>query len=253
MRSAAAILAALLLATGAAAQQIPVPQGFVTDTAGVIDAPTRARIEALAQELQQKTGAEIAVLTVGSTAPLDDFTYAMQVAERWKVGKKGDDNGVVVLVAVQDRKVRVVTGYGVEGVLPDGLVGNIQDREMVPEFRAGRIGEGIWRGVAALAQRIAAERGATLTGVPAPRPQSGPQPVRVPLWLIGLAVVLAMIVMAQMNKRGFRGRRGAGPVFMPGGFGGRGGGGFGGFGGGGGGFGGFGGGGFGGGGAGRSW
>jgi uncharacterized protein len=254
VRDALAILAALLLAVAAAAQQIPAPQGFVTDTAGVIDAPTEAKIDALALELQQKTGAEIAVLTVDSTEPLDDFTYAMQVADTWKVGKKGDDSGLLVLVAVQDRTVRVVTGYGVEGVLPDGLVGNIQDREMVPEFRAGRMGEGIWRGVAAMAQRIAVDRGATLTGVPAPRQAREPQPVQIPLWVILLVVVLAMIVMAQMNRRGFRGG-GSGPVIVPGGFGGgrRGGGDFGGFGGGGGGFGGFGGGGFGGGGAGRSW
>ena len=250
MRSLAVALVALL-ASVVAAQQIPSPQGFVTDGAGVIDPATRAKIEALAQELQQKTGAEIAVLTVRSTAPLDDFTYAMRVAEAWKVGKKGEDTGVVVLVAVDDRKVRVVTGYGVEGVLPDGLVGAIQDREMVPEFRAGRMGEGIWRGVAAMAQRIATERGATLTGVPAPR--AAPTAPEIPLWVILLVVVFLMVVTSQMSRRGIRPGRG-GPVIIPGGFGGgRGGGDFGGFGGGGGGFGGFGGGGFGGGGAGRSW
>lgn len=251
MRSA--VLCGLaLLAAVAGAQQIPTPRGFVTDQAGVIDAPSRARIEALAQELQQKTGAEIAVLTVETTAPLDDFSYAMQVAEAWKVGKKGADTGVLVLVAVRDRKVRVLTGYGVEGVLPDGLVGNIQDREMVPEFRAGRFGEGIWRGVAQMAQRIATERGATLTGVPAPRPPAAAAQ-RIPTWVLVLAFALLMLAMSRANRRGF-GRGRGGPVFIPGGFGGRrGDGGFGGFGGGGGGFGGFGGGGFGGGGAGRSW
>jgi uncharacterized protein len=194
------------------------------------------------------------VLTVRTTEPLDDFTYAMRVADAWKVGKKGEDTGVLVLVAVDDRKVRVITGYGVEGVLPDGLVGNIQDTEMVPEFRAGRMGEGIWRGVAQMARRIAAERGVTLTGVPAPRAAPAP-PQQIPFWVILLVIVVAMIVMGQRNKRGIRGGRG--PIIIPGGFGGgRGGdrgGGFGGFGGGGGGFGGLGGGGFGGGGAGRSW
>ncbi len=249
MRSLAVALVALL-ASAVTAQQIPAPTGFVTDQAGVIDAPTKAKIDALALELQQKTGAEIAVLTVDTTEPLDDFTYAMRVADAWKVGKKGEDTGLLVLVAVRDRKVRVITGYGVEGVLPDGLVGNIQDTEMVPEFRAGRMGEGIWRGVAQMAQRIAGDRGVTLTGVPAAR--AAPPPQQIPFWVILLVVVLAMIVMAQLNRRGIRGGRG--PTIIPGGFGGGGGGGgFGGFGGGGGGFGGFGGGGFGGGGAGRSW
>jgi uncharacterized protein len=246
----ALLLIAALLAGVAGAQQIPAPQGFVTDQAGVIDAGQRARLDALLQELQRKTGAEIAVLTVDTTAPLDDFSYAMQVAEAWKVGRKGEDTGVLVLVAVRDRKVRVLTGYGVEGVLPDGLIGSIEDREMVPEFRAGRFGEGIWRGVAQMAQRIASEKGVTLTGVPAPRPPAAPaQPL--PLWVIVLAVVLMMLVMSRAKRYGVR--AGRGPIVFPGGFGGRGGRDFGGFGGGGGGFGGFGGGGFGGGGAGRSW
>jgi uncharacterized protein len=122
---------------------------------------------------------------------------------------------------------------------------------MVPEFRAGRLGEGLWRGVAAIANRIAADRGVTLSGVPAPRRVAPAQP-QIPFWAIVLIVIFLMIVMSRVGggPRGLRGRRG--PVMIPGGGGGGGFGG-GGFGGGGGGFGGFGGGGFGGGGAGRSW
>lgn len=250
MRSLLAVGACLLLAVAVAAQQIPAPQGFVTDQAGVIDAPNEARLTALLTELQQRTGAEIAVLTVDSTAPLDDFTYAMRVADTWKVGRKGEDTGVLVLVAAADRKIRVLTGYGVEGVLPDGLVGAIQDREMLPEFRAGRMGEGIWRGVAQMAQRIAAERGVTLTGAPAPRTAARPASRDIPLWMLILVLLLVFALRTGMGGLGAgrRGRRRGGPIFIPGG------GGFGGgFGGGGGGFGGFGGGGFGGGGAGRSW
>jgi uncharacterized protein len=255
---AAQLLAVTLLAGAAAAQvptpHVPVPQGFVTDLAGVIDPATKAKLTRLDEELQQKTGAEIAVLTVDTTAPLDDFTYAMQVADAWRPGRKRDDTGVLVLLAVKDRKVRVLVGYGLEGILPDGLVGNIQDREMVPEFRAGRMGEGIWRGVAALASRIAADRGVQLTGAPAPRAASPPPAQQIPPWVFVLAVVVLMLILSRANRSGLRGRGGP-PVILPGGFGGGGGGGggFGGFGGGGGGFGGFGGGGFGGGGAGRSW
>lgn len=250
------LLLLLLCAAPLRAQPIPAPRGFVTDLAGVIDAPTETRISNLITELQQKTGGEIAVLTVNTTAPLDDFDYAMRVADQWKIGKKGEDSGVLMVVAVQDRKIRVLTGYGVEGILPDGLVGAIQDQEMLPSFRAGNLGEGIWRGVGAIAQRMAAARGVTLSGAPAPRARAAPA-AGIPLWVILLVLLLAFVVMSQMGggPRGrFRRGRG-GPVFMPGGFGGggRGGGGFGGFGGGGGGFGGFGGGGFGGGGAGRSW
>lgn len=247
----AAGLALLLAVCGAASAEratpvVPSPDGLITDRAGVIDGATRARLTRLLEELQQKTGAEIAVLTVDTTAPLDDFSYAMEVADTWKVGKKGEDTGVLVLVAVRDRKIRILTGYGVEGVLPDGLVGAIQDRYMLPAFRAGNIAEGVWQGVAELARRIAGSRGVTLTGAPVTGPRRDTEPApELPLWVIVLVVVALMFFMGGGRSRW------RGPVLLPGGGGRRGG--FGGFGGGGGGFGGFGGGGFGGGGAGRSW
>lgn len=255
MRSLVALILAVAWSVAALGADLPPPQGFVTDRAGVIDPATEQRLTRLLEELQQKTGAEIAVVTVDSTEPLDDFTYAMELAEAWKPGKKGEDTGALMLVAVKDRKIRVVVGYGLEGVLPDGRVGAIQDREMLPEFRAGRMAEGIWRGVAALAAPIAAERGVQLTGMPAARPAAAPrQQQQIPLWVIIMAVVVLMLIVSRGGGPSSRARRGrGGPMIFPGGFGGGGGGGFGGFGGGGGGFGGFGGGGFGGGGAGRSW
>jgi uncharacterized protein len=257
MRSHAttAFLALGLLGLAAAADPpLPRLQGFVTDDAGVIAPEVRARLTRLIEELREKTGAEIAVVTVQSTAPLDDFTYAMRLAEAWKPGRKGEDTGVVFLVAVRDRRLRVLVGYGLEGVLPDGLVGAIQDEEVVPRFRAGQVGEGIWHGVAALAGRIADARGVTLTGAPARR-TGPPQPVSIPipLWVVALVLLLIVAFMlyhqASSGPRRMQRRRGG---YYPTGWGP-----FdgydGGFGGGGGGFGGFGGGSFGGGGAGRSW
>jgi uncharacterized protein len=250
---AAAVVALTLLARGpstAADPPIPTPQGFVNDLAGILPAATEARVTRLLEELRAKTGAEIAVLTVETTAPLDDFSYAMRVAEAWKPGRKRDDTGIVFLVAVRDRKIRILTGYGLEGILPDGLIGEIEDEEIVPAFRAGRMDEGIERGVRALASRIAADRGVTLTGVPPPRPRPAPpSPWVTAFVLLGLLVfVLLMLYGASQQPRLRRGRS-IFPMPFPGPFGGGGGG----FGGGGGGFDGFGGGGFGGGGAGRSW
>src|SRR5262249_43199098 len=108
-RLAIAVLgAALALAAGAAAPPVPAPRGSVTDLAHVIPPANAARIAALATELRDKTGAEIAVVTVETTAPLDDFTYALRVAEAWKPGRKSEDTGVVFLVAVRDRKLRIL-------------------------------------------------------------------------------------------------------------------------------------------------
>lgn len=250
------LLLALALATTALAVEppIPQPQGFVTDLAGVIPPDSRQRMTQTIQALKAKTGSEIAVLTVPSTEPLDDFTYAMRVADAWKVGRKGEDTGVLILLATQDRKLRIPTGYGVEGILPDGLVGQIQDRDILPAFRAGRLGEGLERGVAAIAQRIIDGR----QGIP---PPTGEQGVEIPSWAILLFLLLLFILFLWLSSHA-GGGPGGGQYYRryPGGFGGYGGGfpgrfppgGFGG-GGGSGGFEGFGGGGFGGGGAGRSW
>jgi len=246
MRSLAALLAlAFVTAARAAEPPVPVPQGYVTDLAHVIGPDVRARIERLNEELRDKTGAEIAVVAVDTTAPLDDFTYAMRIADAWKPGRKREDTGVVFLVATRDRKLRILVGYGLEGILPDGLVGEIEDREVVPAFRAGRIDDGVWRGVAALATRIADARGVVLTGTPRPR---APAPAPLPGWVLLLIILaFAALVLYQASTGPARFRRsGFYPVGPFGGFGG-------GFGGGGGGFGGFGGGSFGGGGAGRSW
>ena len=252
-RSALALgLLALALPAVAAEPRILPPEGFVTDRAGVIPSATRERLVALLEELRQKTGAEIAVVTVPTTAPLDDFTYAMRIADAWKPGRKREDTGIVFLVAVEDRKLRIVTGYGLEGILPDGLVGEIEDREIVPAFRAGRLDEGIWRGVAEVAGRIADARGVELSGATSHRvepPGSAPIVDAIPLVLLVVILIFFGLVLAYGGgPRLMFGRRGG---FYFGGFGGGFGGG--GFGGGGGGFGGFGGGSFGGGGAGRGW
>jgi uncharacterized protein len=241
-----ALLAALAGAALAGEPPVPTPRGFVTDLAGVLPPPTVTRITALLEELRERTGAEIAVVTVDTTAPLDDFTYAMQIADAWKPGRKGEDTGIVFLVVVRDRKLRVLVGYGLEGILPDGLVGEIEDREIVPAFRAGRMDEGVWRGVAALADRIAAAHGVTLQGMPSRR--EPPPATEVPGWVLLLVVLVLLALVLYQSSRPSGFRRGGG--YFPSDFGGFGGGGFGG---GGGGFGGFGGGSFGGGGAGRSW
>ena len=236
---------ALTACTSRAAEPtIPAPRGWLTDTANVVGPEAARRIAAVCEELAQTTGAEIAVLTVETTAPLDDFTYALKVAEAWRPSRKGEDLGLVFLVATRDRKLRILTGYGLEGILPDGLVGAIPDEEIVPSFRAGRIDEGILRGVLALAGHIAAARGVTLTGVPPLRSRAEPTPLPPGAVLFGVLLFLFLLYALSRSPRRstWYVRPGFGVGFGNG------------FGGGGGGFGGFGGsGGFGGGGAGRSW
>jgi len=251
-----------VLATAAAAQRdptIPRPLGFVSDYAGRLRPDTVRELDGVIRELQQTTGAEIAVVVVDSTAPLTAFDYAMKVAEAWKPGAAGKDNGVVFLVAAQDRQIFILTGYGVEGVLPDGRVGEIRDRLVVPAFRRGDMDAGIRDATRTMAALIAQQYGVSLTGVPAPTTSAPLQVGLLPVLVFLGVLVLVLYVMAKnpdlaasLGGNSPRGRRGRGEFGSGAGYGGgtfgRGG-----FGGGGGGFGGFGGGGFGGGGAGGSW
>jgi len=232
--------------------QIPPPRGLVSDFAGALSESTRQQLTSMLEELKQKSGAEIAIITVNSTQPLSAFDYAMKVAETWKPGAKGKDNGVVFLVATQDRKMFIATGYGVEGVLPDGKVGAIQDEYILPAFKKGDYDQGILEGARVMASLLAQEYGTTLTGVPV-RPVTTWKKVAGELdfesiFLLGF-VFFALLLSAFTGTGRSRYSRFGNPYY-----GGRSSRGFGGgFGGGSGGFGGFGGGGFGGGGAGRSW
>jgi uncharacterized protein len=100
---------------------------------------------------------------------------AVRLAEAWKPGDRDKDNGVLFLVAVEDRELFIATGYGIEGALPDGLVGEIRDRTIVPKFRAGDVAGGIEAGVDRMAAIIAREYRVELTGSPSPEPPRAPR------------------------------------------------------------------------------
>jgi len=239
---AAAWVGATRAEEGSAGPPIPEAVGFVNDHAGKLDEPTRAKLEAFLDQVKRKTGAEFAVLIMPSTAPVDPSEYKVSVFQRWGLGKKGEDNGLLMLVAIEERQVRFETGYGLEGTLPDGLESRIFRREMAPRFREGDYAGGITAGVLACAARIAAEKNVTLEwNGEELRYDGGRDKAALPIAVIALLFILFMVMIPAIafSRRRWRG----GWYIGPGGFGG---GGFGGFGGGGGGGGGFGGGSFGG-------
>jgi uncharacterized protein len=240
-------LSLVLVAIRAAAAPAPMPSpiGLVSDFAGVIDAATEERLTARIKELKQKTGSEIAVVTLPTTQPDPVAERALRLAEAWKPGDPAKDNGVLFLVAVEDRELFIATGYGIEGALPDGLVGEIRDRTIVPKFREGNLAAGIEAGVDRMAAIIAREYNVELTGSPSP---DGPTPQRfsnadLVILLIILLVIFGPYLLGSNGPPGAQGgmrRRRSwdvgppmwGGTFGGGGFGGSGGGGFGGFGGG---------------------
>jgi len=165
------VTAVLSLAVAAAvAQDIPQPQGYVNDYANVIDSSTEREIAAIANAVERQTGAQISVLTVESMEPyptIEDFGIA--VAEEWGVGAQGEDSGVILIVSVGERQLRMEVGYGLEGAIPDGRAGRLLDEHVVPDLSRNNYGAGLLQGVAAVSQVIAEEYGVTLENVQAPR------------------------------------------------------------------------------------
>ncbi|MBI3934112.1 MAG: TPM domain-containing protein, partial [Acidobacteria bacterium] len=151
------------------------PQGYVSDFAGVLSAQGKAQLEALCQELDEKTRAQLAIVTVKSLQgrPIEDFS--IDLASKWGIGYKGGprderaDRGILLLLAIEDREDRIEVGYGLEPNITDGRAGFIL-REMVPYLRAGDYNGALLLGAASIAQPIAQEAGISLTNLAAVRP-----------------------------------------------------------------------------------
>jgi uncharacterized membrane protein YgcG len=124
----------------------------VSDFAQVLDPSTTAQLNAIVAEVEQRTTAEVAVVVVPTTAPLMPKEYVTALFNHWGVGKRGSDNGVMVLLAIDDRRVEIETGYGIEGILPDGRAGEIIRTAMIPAFTHDRWGEGLIAGTQRVAQ-----------------------------------------------------------------------------------------------------
>ncbi|KPK39079.1 MAG: hypothetical protein AMJ78_09015, partial [Omnitrophica WOR_2 bacterium SM23_29] len=146
-------------------EKITAPVGWVNDFAGVIDEGYEKKMEVIIEETERVTSAEIAVVTFKSIAPYDEASYARLVFDNWKIGKKDKDNGVLVLIGIAERRWRIEVGYGLEGILPDGLCGKIGRDYMVPYFRQGKYGEGLYNAVAAIAKIIAQDAHANLSSL----------------------------------------------------------------------------------------
>lgn len=243
------ILAFVLTPLSSLAEQpFPKPKGLINDFANVIPQSYEQKLVRITSELLKKTGTPVVVVTMPDIGGEDYNEYANRLYEAWGIGKKGEDKGVLIFVAIKERKMRIEVGYGLEGIIPDGRAGEIRDRYMIPYLKQNKFGEGLLKGTGAVSQIIAKDAGVKLTGQ---------VPVRAPKKRRSRASFIPLLLIFFLFM--FVGRRRSGswifflPLLMGGGGPRHGGGGFGGsFGGFGGGFGGFGGGMSGGGGAGGS-
>jgi uncharacterized protein len=218
------------------------PSGYVTDLAGVIAPDTKAQLEGLCREVEEKTGAQIAVVTVHSLDGESVENYAVDLYKKLGVGSKGDNRGVLLLVAPDEHKYRIEVGYGLEPVINDARAGDA-GRAMVPSLRQGNDSAAIETATWMLAKYIADDRGVTLSGQPPARPQRRQRERSSPISLWAILFIIWIIIAIARAAGGRRGGGGGwwiGPMlggmgggWRGGGFGGSsGGGGFGGFGGG---------------------
>lgn len=203
------LLGALLLAAmPCLARDWPAPTGHVNDFAHVVDPVYADSIESLALELREKTGSELAVATFPDLGGEEIEPAATDLFAKWGIGRKGENDGVLILLALSERRIRIEPGYGLEGVLPDGRCGGIIRLVMGPYLRANQFGPGLLRGAQAVAAAIAQEKGITLTGAggvtPPPLQESGGLPPLVLLFL--LFMVFAFVSSA--FHRATHGRRG---------------------------------------------
>ncbi|MGL5082304.1 MAG: TPM domain-containing protein [Microcoleaceae cyanobacterium] len=142
-------------------QDIPNPReingGWVADTANLLSNETEAKLNQILSELAAENGSEIAVVTVPSTQPDSPQEFATELLNNWGIGKAGQDNGVLFLISINDGRVEIETGYGVEGVLNDAKVGRILDEQVIPQFQQKNYEAGIFAGTVALTQALETE------------------------------------------------------------------------------------------------
>jgi len=194
------------------------------------------KIISVGKELEDKTTAQVTAVIIDSLQGITIEEYAVELFRRWGIGQKGKDNGVLLLVAINDRQMRIEVGYGLEGAIPDGKAGRIRDEYIIPYFKEGDYSKGIYYGYLALAKEVAKEYNVELTfDVDAELPKSSSAYVET--IVIVLIVVFIMLVLSRRGVWyiGPRGPMGPGNFGGFGGFRGSGrssGGGFGGFGGG---------------------
>jgi uncharacterized protein len=193
------------LSSSAFAQTLPKAVGRVNDFANVIDPATEAEIDRQLDQLEQQTSSEIAVVTVPSLNGMSVDEYANRLFKEWGVGQAREDNGVLVLVAIEDRIMKIEVGYGLEGVLPDGLAGQVIRDDFTPRFKANDYSGGIRNGVTHLVEIVEKHEVLTPEELAKFNQPSDEMPIFIIIPFFGLFVTIgfAMLGIGLRSKTGF--------------------------------------------------
>lgn len=199
LAAALAALSGVLLAQ--ALVPIPPLDSPVIDTTGTLDAATRAGLEKQALELQARKGSQLQVLLIASTQPEDIAQYAQRAYDTWKIGRKGVSDGVLLVVAKDDRRVRIQPGYGLEGAIPDATANRVIQEYLAPKFRVGDFAGGIVDASAQLVKLIDGEALPEPVAAHHPAPFLAEQADRI---ADGLMALFAALIAAQVLRGVFQ-------------------------------------------------
>jgi uncharacterized protein len=212
-------LLALLWAGAAAAQpKFPPLTGRVVDAAGILDPAAEARIEAKLRQFEDETTHQFVVATIPDLQGYDIADYGYQLGRAWGIGDRERNDGVVLLVAPNDRRVRLEVGYGLEGSLPDALASVIIQRDIAPAFRAGDFAGGIERGVEAVVTQLKLppeEAAANAAAAEAARARGrGQGDSSSSAFWFWLALIFIFFILPMLTQGGKRRRRGNFPIII---------------------------------------
>lgn len=188
----------LLLFSASAQRGVPAHGGvWVHDEAGILSPQVKAQLEAILKSHRDSTSTQIAVLLINSLEGEDIDSYALRVSEEWKLGQEKKDNGVLFLVSMQEKQMRIEVGYGLEGVLTDAMSSRINRNEVAPYFRQGNYEAGIQAGVMAIIHTV---EGTYVNDEPLVRKRKGRSPIGTIIF-----IVILIIAMSRRNRGGGRG------------------------------------------------
>lgn len=200
------VIAWFALTSAALAQSLTFPEltGRVVDEAGILDADTRQELEKLSADLEAKTTDQLVTVTLKSLRGTSIEDYGYQLGRKWQIGQKDKDNGVLLIVAPNDRRVRIEVGYGLEPTLTDAISSVIVQGSILPRFRAGDFAGGVRRGAEDIAQVLSGDAPEILERAarrPAAQGLSAAEMMIAAFWII-VALMIIANVMADMRRRG---------------------------------------------------
>lgn len=173
-------------------QGLPSYSGYLNDFAGIVTSSDQELVTKFAKELEAKTTAQVAIVTVQSTLPDTIEGYAVRLFKKWGIGQKAKDNGILFLIASKDHTLRIEVGYGLEATITDALSSQIIQQIVIPQFKQGRVSQGVLDGTKAIISLIAKANGVVVTGEEDSTYNSLNQDVSV-IWVIVFVFILIFI------------------------------------------------------------